>query len=375
MKTASDVRKVLLFGFLGAVGCLMGWAIGEPFLRLAMPASDTIAAASLVSTPAPPVLDEAAAPKPPVAPPPIELAPVRTIAPPSPEAPKITTTVVAEAPPPPPDFQKRLEKAKAKSGDVQISLLWNNVCDLDLHCIDPRGEEIFYNHTESASGGQLDVDANGGGTLTTTPVENIFWPKGKAPKGKYQVFVNYYDSRGTTGPTKYKVNVLAGGKRKEYSGQLSEGNGKRHICDFEMGEAAAQPQLQVAASPEAVVYAGSSNRVSVRIARRPGDVKIMILPDAEVAGIRSAKITLQPSESEGQLELTADPNAAAGSRTFRIAATNGKDVATTEMKLTVRKMPAELRASRPPMTGIALEQGQVEQAADPCGPCQSLGTR
>jgi GYF domain 2 len=355
MKMASDVRKVLLFGILGAAGCLMGWAIGEPFLNLAMPATDSTSAASLVSKPALPALDEAAAPRPPVAPPPIELAAVRTAAPPaSPAAPKIAATAVAESPPPPPDFEKRLQKAGAKSGDVQISLLWNNVNDLDLHCIDPRGEEIFYDHTHSASGGQLDVDANGGGPMTATPVENIFWPKGKAPKGKYQVYLVYYAKQSAVDATKYKINVLSGGKRKEYSGQISASDGRRHICDFEIADPV--PPLQVAASPEAVVYAGGSNRVSVRVARRPGDGPIFVKLANDVAGIWSKELELGPTESEGQLELTAGPNAAPGSRTITIAASNGKDKATTEVKLTVRKPAAELRVAA--SADIVLEQGQ-----------------
>ena len=357
MKTASDVRKVLLFGLLGAAGCLLGWAIGEPFLRLAMPATDSAHAASLVSKPALPALGEAAAPQTSVAPPPIELTAVRTAAPPaSPAAPKIAPTAVAEAPPPPPEFQQRLQKAGAKSGDVQISLIWNNGNDLDLHCVDPRGEEIFYAHAHSASGGQLDVDANGGGAMTNAPVENIFWPRGKAPKGKYRVSVVHYAAQGGADPTKYDVNVLAEGKRKEYSGQISSGDSQRLICEFEIGDSV--PPLQVAASPEAVVYAGGSNRVSVRVSRGSGDDPVSIrLTDSN--GIGSQPLTLEPSESDGQLELTADALAAVGTHTLTLTATAGKDKATTEVKVTVRKPPAELRVAA--SAEIVVEQGQTNR--------------
>jgi hypothetical protein len=356
MKTASDVRKVLLFGLLGAAGCLMGWAIGEPFLRLAMPATDSASAASLVSKPALPDL-AVAVPKAPAPPPPIDLAAVRTVAPPaSPTAPKIAPTAVAEAPPPPPDFQQRLDKAGAKSGDVQVSLLWNNVNDLDLHCVDPRGEEVYYNHVRSASGGRLDVDANGGGPSTRTPVENIFWPRGKAPKGRYKVYVVHYAAQGAADPTRYKVNVLAGGKRNEYSGQISSGDGRRFICEFEIGEP--RPVLQVAASPEAVVYAGGSNRISVRVARGNGDDPVSIrLMDSN--GIGSQPLTLEPSESDGQLELSADSLAAVGTHTLTLTATAGNAKATTEVRVTVRKPPAELRVAA--SAAIVVEQGQTNR--------------
>ena len=348
-----DLRKVLLFGILGAAGCLLGWAVGEPFLRLAMPATDSASAASLVSTPTLPAIDEATAPKRPVAPPPIEL--VRTaVPPPSPAAPKIAATAVADAPPPPPEFQQRLDKAGAKSGDVQISLLWNNVNDLDLHCIDPRGEEIFYAHARSASGGWLDVDANAGFFTTTTPVENIFWPKGRAPKGKYQVHLVYFGSHGGKDPTSYKINVLAGGKRTEYTGQISRRDPSRLICEFEIGDMA--PSLQLAASSETVLYAGGSNRIGIRVARgsRTGPVNVRL--SREVAGIRSQELTLGPGESEGLLELTADAGAGVGSRTLSLVATDGTEQATTSVELSVRRPPAALRVAA--SADIVVEQGQ-----------------
>jgi len=66
------------------------------------------------------------------------------------------------------------------TGDVQVTLRWNTPVDLDLHVIDPLGEEIYFRYTFSPSGGTLDVDANAGCT-NDTPVENVFWPTGGAP--------------------------------------------------------------------------------------------------------------------------------------------------------------------------------------------------
>ena len=46
------------------------------------------------------------------------------------------------------------------TGDVQVTLSWDTDSDVDLHVVDPSGEEIFYGNRESASGGMLDLDSN-----------------------------------------------------------------------------------------------------------------------------------------------------------------------------------------------------------------------
>src|SRR5690242_3755857 len=71
-------------------------------------------------------------------------------------------TAVPVAAPAPDDaeLQRRLDLAGAQSGDVQISLAWNNNNDLDLSCIDPYGELIDGYNQSSRSGGVLDVDMN-----------------------------------------------------------------------------------------------------------------------------------------------------------------------------------------------------------------------
>ena len=77
------------------------------------------------------------------------------------------------------ELRSRLEREGAKSSDVQISLMWNNYNDLDLHVVCPSGERIHGGNRESACGGELDVDANVR-PETKKPVENVVWPEGKA---------------------------------------------------------------------------------------------------------------------------------------------------------------------------------------------------
>jgi len=93
------------------------------------------------------------------------------------------------------------------TGDVQITLTWDTTADLDLHVIDPYGEEIYFRATQSSSGGILDVDANGACNGITNPVENVYWPYGAAPSGTYQVYVDYYQDCGNTGTTDYTLTI------------------------------------------------------------------------------------------------------------------------------------------------------------------------
>ena len=82
---------------------------------------------------------------------------------------------------------------KLGTGDVQVTLKWATRDDLDLIIVDPKGDRVYYKNRRVSSGGKLDVDANSSCRNTTNaPVENIFWPPGKAPAGKYVVGVNLF---------------------------------------------------------------------------------------------------------------------------------------------------------------------------------------
>jgi hypothetical protein len=120
------------------------------------------------------------------------------------------------------DFSERLRQAGARSGDVQVSLEWKNVNDLDLHVIDPSGERIFYSHPRSTSGGVLDVDMNrSGNDLTTRPVENVYWPEHAAPRGTYRVEVMHFANHGGQDPTLFTVRVINKGQSSFYRGYIN----------------------------------------------------------------------------------------------------------------------------------------------------------
>jgi len=126
------------------------------------------------------------------------------------------------------EWSKRTEREKAKVGDITVTLLWDNQCDLDLHAICPNGDHISYMQTSGGGiegGGYLDVDMNQSGE-SMEPVENIFFgdaEKGiEAAHGKYKIFVQNYQYHGKTvaagEPVSWRVRLLKDGKKSEFNG-------------------------------------------------------------------------------------------------------------------------------------------------------------
>ena len=109
-------------------------------------------------------------------------------------------TLAAEA-------EQRIEEAGGFAGEsyLRVSLTWDNCNDLDLWLEEPlggtpEGEKVFYGNKNSAAGASLDVDANGGGCRTQSPVENIVYRARDGSNellnpplnGEYKVTVHYY---------------------------------------------------------------------------------------------------------------------------------------------------------------------------------------
>lgn len=122
------------------------------------------------------------------------------------------------------------ENVKAAGGSVtgvlRFSIQWNDGgkdnSDLDAHCIEPNGTEIYYATFKKPlmtnMGGQLDIDimepfaqcANSNGVA----VENITYAtKSKMKPGRYKFFVNQFCSRGSKG---FKAEVEVDGEIHSY---------------------------------------------------------------------------------------------------------------------------------------------------------------
>lgn len=99
------------------------------------------------------------------------------------------------------------QRVKALGGDVEgvlrFSIQWGpgDRNDLDAHCLEPNGNEIYWGDKgrRHPSSGVLDVDIIHPERQTTdgVAVENITWNNlAKMPEGTYQLFVYCYSNRG-----------------------------------------------------------------------------------------------------------------------------------------------------------------------------------
>jgi hypothetical protein len=81
------------------------------------------------------------------------------------------------------------------TGILQVSLTFRPSQDVDLHLVEPTGEEIYYGYPASAAGGELDLDSNPACNLDHINNENITYPDTVTPPtGEYIVRVDYWES-------------------------------------------------------------------------------------------------------------------------------------------------------------------------------------
>ncbi|MBV1911342.1 MAG: VWA domain-containing protein, partial [Kangiellaceae bacterium] len=84
---------------------------------------------------------------------------------------------------------KRLKgEINLEGSELIVAISWNtDRTDVDLHVLEPSGEECYYSHNKTKSGGMLTKD------VTTGFGPEMYINKG-APKGKYDLLVNYFSS-------------------------------------------------------------------------------------------------------------------------------------------------------------------------------------
>jgi uncharacterized protein YfaP (DUF2135 family) len=86
-------------------------------------------------------------------------------------------------------------------GELVVTLTWDTEVDVDLHVMDPLGNEIYHGapssldpfahgaSASSASPGVLDVDSNAGCIIDGLRQEDVIWA-GAPPSGHYLVRVD-----------------------------------------------------------------------------------------------------------------------------------------------------------------------------------------
>jgi hypothetical protein len=117
------------------------------------------------------------------------------------------------------------------TGDVQITLTWQDYADIDLYVEDPTGEVVYYGNDYVSSGGQLDRDNTCGDYIQGQP-ENIFWPQGGAPSGTYKVSVDYFGDCEDAGPVQWTVRTVVGGQVQTYNGTLGMQGDNQEVTTF-----------------------------------------------------------------------------------------------------------------------------------------------
>ncbi|MDH6303519.1 hypothetical protein M2459_000548 [Parabacteroides sp. PF5-5] len=114
-------------------------------------------------------------------------------------------------------FKKQVEEILTdddlliKEADIVVVVSWNiDNTDIDLHVIEPTGEECFYGHTSTEIGGQLTKDVTDGYGPEMYVLKN-------AVPGKYHIALNYYsDSQvKTASKAKAYINVYRNWGRKD----------------------------------------------------------------------------------------------------------------------------------------------------------------
>ena len=100
--------------------------------------------------------------------------------------------------------------------DVRIALAWDtDNTDVDLHVLEPDGEEAFYRHQRTSTGGLVSHDV----TTGYGPEEYL---KKDAAKGVYKVLANYFGSRQQTllGPATVTATVYTNWGRADEKRQI-----------------------------------------------------------------------------------------------------------------------------------------------------------
>lgn len=122
------------------------------------------------------------------------------------------------------------------TGDVAFRLHWLGEEDLDLHVQEPSGEELSFLWRKSESGGVLDVDCNAApDQICKAPIENVFWPVGQAPAGRYTFWVELFQKPPSERPIPFTLEILLGTtvvQRERGTVSLAERSSERKQYEF-----------------------------------------------------------------------------------------------------------------------------------------------
>ncbi len=125
---------------------------------------------------------------------------------------------------------QQLRRVWCKAGmDIAVIMHWNtDRTDVDLHVTEPGGEECFYSHNRTASGGRLTQDITEGLGPEMYSLEH-------APKGDFKVEAKYFgsDTNRTKAPTETLLTILRNVGRADSQSQTKritlKGTGEKQL--------------------------------------------------------------------------------------------------------------------------------------------------
>ena len=217
-------------------------------------------------------------------------------------------------------------------GDLQVTVSWDTDADLDLHVVDPNGDEIYYGRPAVESGGVYHLDSDCGPDRFIRN-EHIGWSQGTPPPGIYEVRVDYWENCDAP-ETNYIVNVYNRGHVSTFSGTFTgpgdeggRGSG-RVITQFEIPGGKPRPPVVT----------------DIVSTYRGGDQVFVLNPDGEVLDDTLYTLHLGNASAEVYLIATNTAHYRMEPRIERLdlleAAAKGLRAAHTEHQ----------QQSRPPMT-------------------------
>jgi hypothetical protein len=123
------------------------------------------------------------------------------------------------------------------AGNIEVTLVWNSLADLQLLVRDPAGESVFDDSPQIRSGGTLGAAGNVNCTVAdTTPVSYIYWPQTITPRaGAYEVDVWFQNECNDTTPINFTLYITVGGQQVAVQSLPSSGSflqGEHYITSF-----------------------------------------------------------------------------------------------------------------------------------------------
>jgi len=131
------------------------------------------------------------------------------------------------------DMKERLTRHGAGTGDVQVSIAWDNYNDIDVWVVLRNGSysgSISWMSRYLANG-FLDIDKNVQ-PETNKAIENIFWPTNSAPYCEYTVYIQHYRKWDKIGPTRVLIRILVDGKETFKQIMINPTHGLKKVHTF-----------------------------------------------------------------------------------------------------------------------------------------------